>query len=378
MQQSQQKRTGLIVAVLVVLGLTAGVGLGLLMGWVIWPVNYFDTTIADLQVDHKERYIILVGSAYALDHDLEKAQERLDQLEAPNIKQWIAELTDRYIAEGQDEADIGALVELAHGLGVDSPQMVAWLEAIATPMPLPTDTPLPPPTPAPTDTPTDRPTVAIPPTDTPVPETDTPQPQATDTPLSQRTATPVLPTDTPISPTNTPKPKTTNTPKPPPPTNTPKPPATQWTWTARLVGPGEDSQGCEYGNLQIRITVLDAQGGQIGGVWLHDRYSGQYQVTGNVGSPDFGPGEAKFEYGIGGGGSLCVASGQGGPCVSDYTRDMPCYYAPPFEDLWAVGYCECCEVGISKERCQEFYNSGAQCMKQARHYSWRVVFERSW
>jgi hypothetical protein len=142
------------------------------------------------------------------------------------------------------------------------------------------------------------------------------------------------------------------------------------------VGPGEDAQACEHGNLQIRVTVVDAGGSQMGGIWLYDKYSQQYQVTGNVNSPDFGPGETKFEYGIGGGGSLCVSNGQGGPCVSDFTRDMPCYNAPPFEDMWASGYCECCEVGISRERCQELYNTGAQCMQQPRHYSWRVVFKR--
>jgi hypothetical protein len=129
--------------------------------------------------------------------------------------------------------------------------------------------------------------------------------------------------------------------------------------------------------LQIRVTVVNAGGAQIPGVWVYDRYSGQYQVTGNVDSPDWGSGETKFEYGIGGGGSLCIADGQGGGCVSDFTRDMPCYNPPPFEDLWAAGYCECCETGISKERCQELYNSGAWCMAW-RHYSWRTVFKRNW
>ncbi|MGD8626329.1 MAG: hypothetical protein PVJ34_17455, partial [Anaerolineae bacterium] len=167
---------------------------------------------------------------------------------------------------------------------------------------------------------------------------------------------------------------------PPPPTNTPKPtnpPAPRWSANVWLVGPGQDGQGCDYGNLQVRVTVVDAGNNQIGGVWIHDRYSNQYQVTGNVASPDWGPGETKFEYGIGGGGSLCVAEGQGGACLSDYTRDMPCYNPPPFEDMWAAGYCECCETGITKERCQDLYNAGVSCMNWG-HYSWRVVFKRNW
>ncbi len=142
-----------------------------------------------------------------------------------------------------------------------------------------------------------------------------------------------------------------------------------------MVGPQQDGQGCDYGNLQIRVTVIDANGGQIGGVWVHDRYSGQYQVTGNVGSSDWGPGETKFEYGIGGGGSVCIATGQGGECVTDYTRDMPCYNRPSVEDLHAAGYCNCCEVGASLERCRQLVNDG-KCMGNG-HYSWRVVFKRS-
>ena len=109
----------------------------------------------------------------------------------------------------------------------------------------------------------------------------------------------------------------------------------------------------------------------------YDRYSKQYQVTGNVDSPDWGPGETKFEYGGGGGGSLCVASGEGGGCVSDFTRDMPCYFTPPVEDMFAVGYCECCEAGATLERCRQRIENGTCFQTGAGHYSWRVVFKRS-
>lgn len=375
MSQEQKNRTGLLIAIVAALGLVVGLALGLLVGWVVLPVTYVDTTIADLNVDHQEEYIVLVGSAYALDRDLEKAQARLDLLEAANVPQWVAALADRYIAEGRDEADIRALAELAHGLGLDTAKLAAYL---ATPTPLPTDTPLPTPTPVPaTNTP-------VLPTDTPVPPTDTPLP-ATDT------AVPVPPTDTPVPPTNTPAPqptdtpaptsppKPTNTPKPPPPpTNTPKPPAAAWTIIEqRLVGPGEDAQTCEGGNLQIRATVIDAGGNQIPGVWIHDQYSGMNRATGHKGDdPFWGPGEAQFDYYGGGGGKLCITTGEGGPCESPQTRDMPCWNAPPIDDLFAAGYCECCEAGATKERCQQLMNEG-KCLGPG-HYSWRAVFKRGW
>ncbi len=374
MQQTERKRTGLIIALLVVIGLMTGAVVGLLVGWVFWPVKFVDTTIADLAPEHKEEYALLVAYTYALDGDLENAVARLDKLEVPNSNQWLSALIDRYIVEGREVDDLRALVTLADALGISSPQMMAYL---ASPTPLPTDTPLPTSTPLPTDTPTITP---IPPTATEALPTDTPQPEPTATSLPSDT--PVQPTDTPVPPTDTSPPPTatrvrpTNTPAPP--TNTPRPPAPNWRWNAWLVGPGQDNQTCESGNLQVRVMVRDAGGNQVEGVWIHDYYSQVYEVTGNVDSPDYGPGETKFEYGIGGGGKVCIANGDGGSCVTDYSRDMPCYNPPPFEDLWAAGYCECCEVGISKERCQQLYNEGAQCMKQPRHYSWRIEYTRGW
>jgi hypothetical protein len=361
MEESKQNRTGLRVAILVIAGFTVGAILGLLLGWVVWPVSYTDTTIADLAPEYKDEYILMVASAFAANGNLEEAQARLAKLEVPNVNQSISALIDRSISEGRTEADIQALAGLANALGVTSPQMMAYL---ATPTPIPTDTPLPSPTPLPTDTPTPTPL----PTDTPIP-TDTPVPP-TDTPPPQ-------PTNTPVPPTNTAKPKPAATAKPQPtpkPTNTPAP---KWTWSAWLVGPDQDGQGCGYGNLQIRVSVVDGNGSAMGGVWVYDRYSQQYQVTGNVDSPDFGPGETKFEYGRGGGGSLCLAGGQGGACITDFTRDMPCFYTPPIEDLFASGYCNCCENGASLDRCRQLIDEKKCFVTGAGHYSWRVVFKRS-
>lgn len=368
MQHSQRNRTGAIAAILVVLGLVVGLGLGLLLSWVVWPVGFVHTSIADLSPEQKDDYMLLVASAYASDGDLVKAQDRLAQLDVPNVNQSLVVLIDRYMLEGLGKEEIHLLASLADSLGVASPKMVAYL---ATPTPLPTDTPIPTPTPQPTDTPTPT---QVPPTATPVPPADTPQPQATDAPPT--------PTHTAVPPTNTPRPRATDTPRPQP-TNTPKPtspPAPSWAWNAQLMGPAnEPGQSCESGAQYVRVTVVNAQGGQLGGVWLHDYYSGATQVTGHKGEdPYWGVGEAEIPCPGNGGARICIAGDQNGSCVSGYTRDMSCYYAPSFEDLWAAGYCECCEKPITKERCLEFYNSGAQCMQQARHYSWRVVFTRSW
>lgn len=368
MQQSPKNRTGLIVTLLVIAGVAAGLGLGLLLGWVVFPVTYVDTKIADLATEHKDEYGVLVATAYGEDGDLEKAQARLASLEVPNTNQWLSDLIARSVDAGRDPSEVQALAVLARDLGVSEALLVAYLPS---PTPRPTDTPLPTPTPLPTDTPT--PTLTPLPTETPAPSTDTPPPEVA---APEPTATPVPPTST-----STPKPAPTNTSAPPKPTNTPaptQPPLPKWSWSARLVGPGEDGYGCDQGNLQIRITAVDANGSQIGGVWFYDKYSQQYQVTGNVDSPDWGPGETKFEYGIGGGGSLCVAQGQGGACITDFSRDMPCYFLPPVEDLYASGYCNCCEPGITLDRCRQLVNEGKCLQTGAGHFSWRIVYKRNY
>ena len=222
-EQSQPSRTGLSIAVLVILGLAAGIALGLLLGWVVWPVEIVDTSISDLAPEYKDEYVLLVASAYVCDGNVEKAQVRLARLEVPNVNGWLSAQIDSYIAEGRDEADIQALAALAHALGVTSPRMLAYLATDTTQCPpthhcrrlrrYPPTRPLPLPYRPPRRPPLCRRKRRNRPT---APPTDTPKP----------------------APTNTPKPAgPTNTPKPPPPTNTPQP-------TSPPADPGPGQRGC--------------------------------------------------------------------------------------------------------------------------------------
>jgi hypothetical protein len=73
---------------------------------------------------------------------------------------------------------------------------------------------------------------------------------------------------------------------------------------------------------------------------------------------------------------MCIATGEGGPCESEFTRDLPCHDMPPFEDLWAAGYCERCDPGITQERCQQLVEEGK--FLGVGHYAWHVEFRRSY
>ena len=60
-----------------VLALLAGIGLGLVYGWVIDPVDYFDLTPDTLRSDYKADYILMVAEAYRSDQDPGLAARRL-------------------------------------------------------------------------------------------------------------------------------------------------------------------------------------------------------------------------------------------------------------------------------------------------------------
>jgi hypothetical protein len=366
----------------IVLGLVAGAILGLLLSRGIKSPCRSSAALARLGANSKEEYTFLVAATYVQDQDLERARARLERLGVPNPNLWIAALLDSPLDAGRDITDMYALAQLAQGLGVENQAVLAF-QATATAA-VPSDTP--PPSPTMVPSPTASPTAIPADTATPV---DTAQPVPTDTPLPTDTATLeptlVLPADTPIPATPTTQPSATpfpptSTPPPPtaaPPTTAPPTatPAAKWTWTARLVGPGEDAQTCADGQKLIRVTVLDAAGNQIPGQWVHEQYTGQYRVTGHKGAdPFWGPGEAEFTQLDGG--LLCIATGEGGSCDSELTRDLPCYAPPPVDDLWAAGYCQCCEPDITKERCQELRDAG-ECIWYS-HYAWRVEFRRSW
>jgi hypothetical protein len=315
-----QKRQVIMIAA-AILALAVGLGVGLLVTRAIRLPGGANDAFASLGAKAKEEYAVLVAMSYVHDRDLATAQAHLERLELPNLQSWIAHLTDRFLAEKPDDMDTQALAELAAGLGVRSRPVLAYLATLTPPA---TDTPLPTSTPASTSTPT---ATSLPPTEEPaaMPPTDTPPALPTDTPVSEPSAT------TEPSPSDTPVPAPTNTP-PPQPSATPRPthaPAAQWSWTARLIGPGQEGQSCAEGHKLIRVTVLDAAGQQIPNVWVHEKYTGWYQVTGHKGDdPYWGPGEVELSNLDGG--QVCIASGDGGACESEFTRNLPCHDPPPF------------------------------------------------
>jgi hypothetical protein len=112
-------------------GALLGIGLGLIIGWLIWPVSYYNTDVYDLRADYQDEFVVMIGALYALEQDVGAAGQRLALLSPPNAPKSaeaiVVEVAERYIARGADPIDIGHLVGLAEALGSVTPPMQPYL-----------------------------------------------------------------------------------------------------------------------------------------------------------------------------------------------------------------------------------------------------------
>lgn len=251
MEMRKINRKLLILAVILPVGCLAGLAVGLFLGWELLPVQYVNTEIGNFGPARSEEFVLMVAAEFSTDSDVDRARQRLAELDVPNPEQFVAYLADKYVKEdrGPNDPDTVNLVRLSEALGFGTISMVAY---VSTPTPLPTPTFTPSPTPMPS------------PTATPLP-TDTPTPLPTDTPSAPPTDTPVPATDTP-----TPGPPTaTFTPAPPTDTPTPTPPPVDFVVANLHKLTIEENGGCA-GNHHIFISVLDVTGAPLLGAVVAD------------------------------------------------------------------------------------------------------------
>jgi hypothetical protein len=110
----------------IIIGLAAGVGLGLLIGWRLYPTEFVNATPAYLATGYQQDYVRLVAAGYALDGDLAVAQTRLAGLGEEGEAVLTAVMIDA-ILQQQNEQEIRQLVNLAAALGINSPAMTPYL-----------------------------------------------------------------------------------------------------------------------------------------------------------------------------------------------------------------------------------------------------------
>jgi hypothetical protein len=113
--------------IFILIALAAGVGLGLLIGWYVWPVTYTESAPARMRQDWKDEAIWMAAQAFAYDRDLEAAQARLRPLGANDPGALVLERAEKAIAQNLSTRYITSLVRLAAALGARSERTDPYL-----------------------------------------------------------------------------------------------------------------------------------------------------------------------------------------------------------------------------------------------------------
>ncbi len=109
-----------------VIALALGIGIGIYLGWVQFPIEYRNSHMCQLDISYQEEYTLMVARGYREDGDVEKSIERLQPLRTNNITacddgrpfkinnipEWVKYLTEQYISDSADLQDIRDLVAL--------------------------------------------------------------------------------------------------------------------------------------------------------------------------------------------------------------------------------------------------------------------------
>ncbi|GAB4162198.1 MAG: hypothetical protein Fur0021_36230 [Candidatus Promineifilaceae bacterium] len=110
-----------------VLGLLLGAGLGLYLGWVVWPTEFTNADPSLLAETYRQDYALMIATAYERDGDLATARWRAATLDVENPNDWLLRFTVDTILAGQDETAMRRLSRLAYDLGLRSPALTPYL-----------------------------------------------------------------------------------------------------------------------------------------------------------------------------------------------------------------------------------------------------------
>ncbi len=114
----------------VMLGLVVGLSLGLLYTWVISPVKYVDTAPGTLRADYRAEYLQLIGRAWLVDGETDRARARVAALGVSDAAQTVSAFSQQLAASGGEAETLAALASLASALSAGP----------ASPSPLPSPT----------------------------------------------------------------------------------------------------------------------------------------------------------------------------------------------------------------------------------------------
>lgn len=102
-------------AVAIVLGAAAGLVLGLIFGWLVWPVEYTDGTPEILRADLQKDYLRMTIDSYNRTGDADTAMARWDNLGAAAGSTFISLQSDPGYLDPAEIQEFGQLVQTVKG-----------------------------------------------------------------------------------------------------------------------------------------------------------------------------------------------------------------------------------------------------------------------
>lgn len=90
------------------IGLVIGLALGAVIGWVLWPVQYYNTDVPDLRAEHQILYVQMVSEQWELTGDLGQARAAMSLL-GPRAEQTLEQAVSALEARGDARAALRVL-----------------------------------------------------------------------------------------------------------------------------------------------------------------------------------------------------------------------------------------------------------------------------
>jgi hypothetical protein len=101
---------------LIIVSLIAGIGIGLLYGWVVDPVEYFNLTPDTLRADFKADYVLMIAEAYRANPDPALAARQLAIFGSGSPSTIATQGLDFARANNFDDGDIALIQDLVTAL----------------------------------------------------------------------------------------------------------------------------------------------------------------------------------------------------------------------------------------------------------------------
>ena len=98
-----------------------GIGLGLIYGWLVNPIEYVDTSPNTLRVDYKSDYVLMVAESYQLEQDTTLALRRLALLGSDPAADIVRQALLFAEKQGYTDADIALMRTLLMDIDNQTP-----------------------------------------------------------------------------------------------------------------------------------------------------------------------------------------------------------------------------------------------------------------